>query len=103
MLLQEADRLDNLPLSTQDSYLFLEQVAISLLDEIEQRSAWSILHDNHERLPIHEVVEVSNNVWMLEPLQDVHLIHGRQALLLGQLIHGNLLDDQQTSVHIAAT
>ena len=45
-----------------------------------------------------ETAFVGNNVWVLEHLQDVHLIECSLALLLGHLLDGDLFDHQQRVV-----
>ena len=45
-----------------------------------------------------ETAFIGNNVWVLEHLQDVHLIECSLALLLGHLLDGDLFDHQQRVV-----
>ena len=56
-----------------------------------------------------ETAFVGNNVWVLEHLQDVHLVECSLALLLGHLLDGDLFDHQQRvifdlthKIHLAA-
>ena len=56
-----------------------------------------------------ETAFIGNNVWVLEHLQDVHLVECSLALLLGHLLDGDLFDHQQRvifdlthKIHLAA-
>ena len=56
-----------------------------------------------------EAAFIGNNVWVLEHLQDVHLVECSLALLLGHLLDGDLFDHQQRvifdlthKIHLAA-
>ena len=62
---------------------------------------WCVLHGDHEGLVLQEVLVVLNDVGMVEQLEHLALVLGCLPLLLGHLLHGDLLDDHQLLVSFA--
>lgn len=59
---------------------------------------WGILHGDHERLVLQEVLVVLNDIGVAEQLEDLALVLRCQPLVLAHLLHRDLLQDHQLLV-----
>ena len=67
-----------------------------------QRYTWRILHGYHQGLVLQEVLIVLYDVGVVEQLEDLALVLGREALVARHLLHGDLLEDDGRAVAASA-
>lgn len=59
--------IHTLNFTLHNTHLLIQEDSISVHDEIIEGSTWCILHGNHQRLLLHKVIKIRNNVRVFQP------------------------------------